>query len=606
MLQRLSFIFIFLACLFFSIQAKAADFAYTPEWLSIVHYQKHWYGYKATIGSSNFYLSLEGRTNPKKELEATILLFQSDDFKTQCLFPARYKLLHKNGLIDAKFPKCDEYNQFRQDLQPSGITLIFTDAYMNNSSSLFGHTLFRIDTARKGTQLLAHGINYGAYTNGYENSFLYAIYGLAGFYPAGFTTKPYYDVINTYNNLENRDIWEYNLNLSPEELDMFVAHIWEVGQTTTPYYFFTLNCSYMLMEVLDAVRPDLHFAVSFSMQTIPLDTVKVVSRHKNLVKSVQYRPSRQRKIQHRINQMSKEQYQAFIKTVKTNEYDITELAATDKADVLETAYQYVQYQYVAGDIELQEYRNKSFKLLKLRNQVASGQKFNELNEGKNPVETHDSAEVSIGSGWFNGDSFQQISIRPAYHSLLDRQYGFLRGAEINFLDVFVRHYDHQDKYVLQRIDIVKLSSLSPITDVFRAPSYQIGVNVERQSNPYDIDDAGYVAKASVAGGATLSIGNNLLVYALSSVDGAYGGFLPNNQWAGVGFTGGLLLNTDKIGTQAEVKHIIASDKKSTKTEWKVTADYYLTQNVALEATFKFIHNYGKNFDETFFRLKKYF
>ena len=237
--------------------AFAADtLADLPEWLALGHYQKGWFGYEGTIGSDNFYVSPEGKNNPLKELEATVTLFQSDDVEKKCLFPARYMFLKKHGLVSTPFPSCAEFEQFKEDLQPAGMTLLFTDAYMNNSSSLFGHTLLRVDTARKGTQLLAHGINYGAWTQGYENSFLYAVYGLAGFYPGGYTVKPYYDIINTYNNIENRDIWEYNLNLTSEELDLFVAHIWEVGQTTTPYYFFTQNCSYMLMELFDAVRPE--------------------------------------------------------------------------------------------------------------------------------------------------------------------------------------------------------------------------------------------------------------------------------------------------------------------------------------------------------------
>ena len=156
----------------FCLKANAfeTDFAYSDKWLKIVHYQPRLFGgYKATIGSDNFYLSPCGRTNPKKELEATIALFQSNDDKTKCLFPARYKLLKDNDIIDYEFPKCDEYESFLTDLQPAGITFLFTDAYMNNSSSLFGHTLLRVDTKRKGTQLLAHGINYGAFTKGYED-----------------------------------------------------------------------------------------------------------------------------------------------------------------------------------------------------------------------------------------------------------------------------------------------------------------------------------------------------------------------------------------------------------------------------------------------------
>ena len=426
----LSFLF-----LSFNANANYSDFAHSDKWLKIVHYQPKFFGgYKATIGSDTFYLSPLGRTDPKRELKATIEMFQSDDDKTKCLFPARYKLLKDNALIDSDFPECAEYESFKTDLQPSGITFLFTDAYMNNSSSLFGHTLLRIDTKRKGTQLLAHGINYGAFTKGYEDSFLYSIYGLIGAYQGGFTVKPYYDIINTYNNLENRDIWEYGLNLSQDELDLFVAHIWEIGQTLTPYYFFTLNCSYMLMEALDAVRPELNLAKLFKVQTIPLDTIKAINQQKGLIKEVKYRPSREKKIKHRIRQMNKKQYQSLLKIVKQDEFNFALLNEEEKADVLETAYQYVQYQYVTKDLELTNYRKKSFSILKQRNSLKIKPSFDELETGINPVSAHNSAMLSIGIGAKNGDVFEEISIRPAYHSLIDSNKGFLQGAEINFLD----------------------------------------------------------------------------------------------------------------------------------------------------------------------------
>ena len=313
--------------------AMANGFAYTPEWLAIGHYQPVGEGsFESTIDSENFFLSEDGKFNPQHELDATIALFQSNDDKTKCLFPARYKLLKKHGIIDYEFPKCEELEKFYADLQPSGITLLFTDAYMNNPSSLFGHTLLRIDTARKGTQLLAHGANYGAFTAGQENSVLFAIYGLTGGYYGGFTVKPYYDIINTYNNIENRDIWELNLDFTPQELDFFVAHLWEVGHNQSRYYFFSRNCSYMLMETLDAVRPSLQLAKEFPVQTIPLDTFKVVYRKPGLVKNVNYRPSRQAKIKSRYKQMNAEQKKAYLLAIKDQNYDMPELSDAEGWD----------------------------------------------------------------------------------------------------------------------------------------------------------------------------------------------------------------------------------------------------------------------------------
>ncbi len=598
--------FSILCLVLFSNVSFANDFAYSDKWLKMVHYQpKLLGGYKATIGSDSFYLSPSGRTNPKKELEATIALFQSNDDKTKCLFPARYMLLKENSIIDYDFPNCAEYEQFKKDLQPSGVTFLFTDAYMNNSSSLFGHTLLRIDTQRKGTQLLAHGINYGAYTKGYEDSFLYAIYGLIGAYPGGYTTKPYYDIINTYNNLENRDIWEYNLDLSPKELDLFVAHIWEVGQTLTPYYFFTLNCSYMLLEILDAIRPNLKLAQEFKIQTIPLDTIKAINKKEGLIKTINYRPSRERKIKHRINQMNKKQYKSFISLVKNKTYDFNLLKPEEKADVLETAYQYIQYQYVAKDLELKEYRKKSFAILQQRNQLATKPKFDELKVGFNPVDSHDSAMFSVGVGANNGNVFEQISIRPAYHSLIDKKNGFLLGAQINFLDTQIRHYDNENRYMLDKINILELASLSPITEVFKAPSYKINLAIENKQNPKTLDN-GYILNTSIGSGITFSVSKNIYTYILSSLDVAYGGFLPNNQYTGIGFSGGILALYDSFGIQEEIKKVYATSSIGSNLKYKITADYYLSTNIAFEACFSYQHNKGDNITENIFSIKRYF
>ena len=210
------------------------------EWLALGHYQTQAGGYlESTIDSENFFLSLDGKRNPEAELQATVDLFNGTDVEKQCLFPARYLYLKKQGLIASAYPTCPEYEQFKKDLRPAGLTLLYTDAYMNNPSSLFGHTLLRIDIPEGRTQLVSHGVNYGAYVDPNENGILFAFWGLTGGYMGGFTIKPYYDIINTYNNIENRDIWEFRLNLTPEELDFFVAHLWEVGQTQTRYFFFT-------------------------------------------------------------------------------------------------------------------------------------------------------------------------------------------------------------------------------------------------------------------------------------------------------------------------------------------------------------------------------
>ncbi len=536
------FIFFLFGVLFFSISVQASEIKATAtdhQWLALGHYRPQLFGgMESTIDSEKFFLAERGKVDPQAELEATIALFEKEnEIEKKCLFPARYKFLQKQGLVSADFPYCAEYEQFYKDIAPAGVTLLFTNAYMNNPSSLFGHTLLRIDTARKGTQLLAHGMNYGAYTGG-ENSVLFAVYGLTGGYYGGFTVKPYYDIINMYNNIENRDIWELQLNLSQEELEMFMAHAWEIGHTQTRYYFFSENCSYMLMEVLDAVRPSLKLADDFPVQAIPLDTLKAVYLRPELVTSVNYRPSRQNKIRHMYRQMTPVQKKSFVGIIKDNEYDYSALDEKEKGGVLEAAYQYVQYQYVAKNIELGDYRKKSFKLLKERAGTSVKGAFTPLRHGESPLEAHHSMRSVIGIGVRNGSAFQQVSYRPAYTSLTDDSFGLLSGAEINFLNTDIRHYDRRNNYVLQNFDIIGIHSLAPVDVMFFPFSYNIQFGINREMNPDD-EQEGYALNLTFGGGLTYALSDEIRVYAMLNNHAAYGGFLPHNQWVGLGAVGGI-------------------------------------------------------------------
>lgn len=603
--------FIFLiVCFFIPFHVTAHEsMAESQEWLSLVHYHPNFLGrYKGSIDSESFYLAKDGRINPKAELEATIKLFvDGSDKQKMCLFPARYIFLLNNGLIEKTNVKCEEFEKFKEDLQPSGITMIFTDAYMNNPSSLFGHTLLRIDTSRQGTQMIAHGANYGAYYND-ENGFLYAVYGLTGGYFGGWTIKPYYNIINTYNNIENRDIWELNLNFTKEEQDLFIAHLWELGHTQTRYYFFTKNCSYMLVEAFDAIRPSLKLADQFWLQTIPLDTLKAVYRKKNLVKNVNYRPSRQTKIIYQKQQMNAKQQKALLSIIKDENYtQLTELSNEEKTIVLETAYQYIQYRFIKKEFSLSEYRKKSFSLLSARNKLPSNKENNmEKIRGHSPLLSHESMRATIGVGSRNGENFQEFSYRPAYHSLTDNNYGLLPGAEINFLNFKIRHYDQSQKTVLSEFDLLDIRSLSPIDNLFYPISFAVSLNVSRETHP-QTQKEGYVGNGKVSGGGTIEVIPHVYSYIMGSGYGSYGGFLPHNQYVGIGLSGGIFIDYKYFKLLAEVEKQIGSNWYADKTKYHIEANIPILRNLGMAVEYRYDNNQqGKNVEEYLTSLRYYF
>lgn len=258
------------------------------EWHRLMHYTSNLItpGVHGLADARRFYLAPDGKTNPQSELEATLASFFSDVQETdtkqnpQCAFIARYHWLDSRLSFDPvrmHRQPCRRFREWRETLNPLGVTLIFPTAYINNPSSMYGHTLLRIDAKDQDekTRLLGYAINYAANTDE-TNGVAFAINGLFGGYPGTFSIMPYYLKVREYSDMENRDVWEYELNLSPEEVDRLLMHAWELGPIYFDYYFFDENCSYYLLELLEAARPDLDLTSKFRWWAIPSDTVREI------------------------------------------------------------------------------------------------------------------------------------------------------------------------------------------------------------------------------------------------------------------------------------------------------------------------------------------
>ncbi len=587
---------LFLLCLTVGRAALADDFSLSGAWLKLLHYQGEDGKYLSLVENQEFFISPEGRGNPQAEYQAAVEAFNRPHDKRKCDFPARFMILQKKRKVKGTLADCEDYQKFLADVQPKAVTMLFTNAYMSNPSSLFGHTLFRIDTKRKGTQLLAHGVNFGADT-GDESGVMYALKGLWGGYYGTFGIKPYYDVINLYNNIENRDIWEYPLNLSEDELALFTAHMWEMKQAKIRYYYLNKNCSYVLLSVLEAVKPELDLTGNFVWHAIPLSTLKVVNEVPDLVNGADYRPSRQSKLRYRAKQMNERQREAFRKFMKHDAAGFDGLDDEEKADVLETAYQYVQYRYVEGKLELGDYRKQSFNLLRERSRIANQrQYFDELKEGENPAEAHKAAQANMLFGVRNGEAFQEISFKPAYTSLTDDSYGMLKGAEISLLETKLRHYDSRDKLVLEEFNLLNIKSLAPTDMMFSPFSYEISAAVKRVFGAERGEEhPAAVLKAGT--GQSLALTENTFLYALAIPNAAYGGGLEDNGYAGMAFKGGVYYNGGKFRLNLSAEQNFTTGRTARGQTYEFEAAYGISRDVSLYAKVRLFHAAYHNDEE---------
>ncbi|HBZ93219.1 MAG TPA: hypothetical protein DEO91_05800, partial [Pseudomonas sp.] len=130
-----------------TVEQLAAD----PYWIALGHYETGKLGgWRSYVDDDDFFLAKNGDSDPAAELQATLeALYQPaelGDRHPQCIYPARTRWLKAQlQLNDLPNPDCAEYRNWIADVNPHSTVLVFPAAYLNSPSSMFGHTLLRID-----------------------------------------------------------------------------------------------------------------------------------------------------------------------------------------------------------------------------------------------------------------------------------------------------------------------------------------------------------------------------------------------------------------------------------------------------------------------------
>ena len=540
-------------------RAHEKNLAARAEWHALLHYRPNLLtpGVTSQADDTKFFNAPSGKTDPAAELDATLAAFFSDREETdktqnpQCAFIARYRWLKTELDFDfTRLPErdCARFRTWRAALDPQALTLVFPAAYLNNPSSMFGHTLLRIDAAAHTEQsrLLGYAVNYAAATEE-TNGALFAVKGIFGGYGGLFSIAPYYMKVKEYSDLENRDIWEYELNFTPAEIDRLLMHAWELGPIYFDYYFFDENCSYHLLSLLDVGRPGLRLTDRFQYGVIPADTVRVIADEPNLVRRTVFRPAAATRLRHRLDAMSpalRAEVMALADgTHKPDAPELMQLAPAQRADALETAYEYVRYEVAARKRANPEAAALSRELLLARSRVdAPRQEPPVPPPTARPEHGHKTARAALGGGAEDARGFIDLKWRPAYHDILDADAGYTAGAQINFVDIELRYERAREDVRLERLTLIDIVSLAPRDAFFRPLSWKVGTGVDRIRRRNDDGGADEGLAWRVAGGPGWVVGDaRALVYGFVDGDVVAGGTLAENHSVGVGASVGTLL-----------------------------------------------------------------
>ncbi len=510
-------------------RARARRLADSVQWRRLGHWKRsgwarlwfvgHLDGVHSQADGTSLFLSPRGKSSPGAELEATLRAFlrpgPAGDAHALCRFPARYEWLRAELDIDpARLPRvqCAGFEEFLRLLAPRAVVVVFSGYYLGQAASAFGHTFFRVekhapDAGTERRQLLDMGVDYSARVTT-SNSLLYAVLGMTGGFRGSFRRLPYYYKVREYNDFESRDLWEYRLALDQDQVDMFVAHLWELGHTYFDYLYLTENCSYHILSALEVVNPAWNLLGRVKNPVIPADTIKALGDIPGLVAEVTYRPSLMTQFRRRTRHMSETQLDLVEALSRSAQAPFPDrLDAKQRIEALDAAADLIDIRW-AEDVLLRPASLPArTKIALLARRAAIPEPSAELviepPVNERPDRGHGTRRIAVGAGMTrNRDPYLSLGFRATLHDLADPVTGYPELSQIEFLPMELRTSLEDARVWLEQASLVRILHLNAFDRFNRSISWNVNVGAAR------IDDRGcpgcLAATLSFGGGVTRS------------------------------------------------------------------------------------------------------
>lgn len=560
--------------------AQAKNISDSRAWKKLLHIEPNMFGLKTRqISDPGFYLSNSAEYADNSELAATLLAFTEPaekfarmieyplkkNIQTKvldhsqhaiCRFPARLNFLKSELSEVSEFwdslPKlnCVYQNIFLEAIEPESVSFVFSSYYSDSPGSAFGHTFFRINRksnqAKSRQELLDYGVGYAANVT-VTNEALYAVLGLVGGFTGSWSNLPYYYKVREYNNFEARDLWSYDLNLQPEEVKMLALHLWEVGPHYYTYYFFTQNCAFHMLTLLEAAAPRLHLTEHVPFYyVIPSDSMKALFYENNLVKKVSFRPSIRKVFLERVGSLNAVTFAAFEKYAESQ--DISESVGlageAERALFLDAAIDLLDLRYpnLTADKNQDIYLKKD-ELLKKRAQVdfISPEVNIKALLTEQPEGSHGSSRIGLTYREKTQVRSGNFEYRFALHDLQDPQVGLPQNSQLEFFNLNFKIIPGELKF--EEMNIFKVFNLNPINFFEKKASWGIELGVQnKRAYCYSDDSDCFLNGALIKYGAAKNIlSENFVIWGLGTVNFRYGPTLLDSKfYVAPGFEIGIL------------------------------------------------------------------
>lgn len=480
---------------------KLALVASSDQWAALLHLKNG----SPIITDPQFILSIDN-FSPELELFKTIEFIKknkSEESQKVCRFIARAEFIrqHLGESVRIDENKCRDYNEFLSKAPASKISIIYASENLTQASSMLGHSMLSISGETDSGQV-EHGISFFTELDTINlASILWdTLYiGKKGF----FVVEPLSKSLNYYLRTEQRNIWQYELDLTNNEKSLLHKHLWELRNLDIDYFFHSHNCATFSFDILSVAKPNL--LPHRQSWVTPLDVVKSAEKSQ-LIKSTQVYPSSKWKIRMLTDFLPDDQL-LRIEELVLNDVPL----GFDSILSKEITKTYNLYNLEVGTINEKQWasNNKVWSLESDKNYSLEMSHYKSPTSSPGDAAYHFSLESSKNKRWLLAGWL------PTSHSLEDENKQFFGETELKLSEVVIKASLDDSSISLYRWPIYSAVSLTPRNRFTGGLSGRFGFGFDQfYHDGYETELAAYITGAL---GLTHRISKDISIYYLGNI-----------------------------------------------------------------------------------------